>query len=227
MKAKVIAIDGPGGSGKGSLALRLARKLGWHYLDSGVLYRVLGLLATCQHIDSMDDKRLAELAAHMPISFKFQANGQLAIYLGDEELTQVIRTEQAGDMASKVSQHALVRAALLELQRNFQRPPGLVTDGRDMGTIVFPNADLKIYLDASAEVRAERRLKQLQAMGVHVKLADLVEELKSRDKRDQTRPVAPLIPAADAEVIDTSSESIDAVFEQVFTLAVKKLGVPS
>ena len=130
-------------------------------------------------------------------------------------------------MASQVSRHAAVRAALLTLQRSFQRSPGLVTDGRDMGTIVFPNADLKIYLDASAEVRAERRLKQLQGMGVNVKLADLVEELKSRDKRDQTRSVAPLIPAADAEVIDTSSDPIDVVFEQVFALAVKKLGISS
>ncbi len=225
MKPKIITIDGPGGSGKGTLASRLAQKLGWHYLDSGVLYRALGLLALRQHISPDDEMGLAKLAEKMQLSFKPEVNGKVSIYLGDEEVTQLVRTENAGDMASQVSRHAAVRTALLALQHSFQKPPGLVTDGRDMGTIIFPNADLKIYLDASAEVRAERRLKQLQAMGVNVKLADLVEELKGRDRRDQTRAVAPLIPAADAEVIDTSVEPIDVVFKQVFALVVKKLGL--
>lgn len=227
MISPVITIDGPAGSGKGTLALRLAQRLGWHYLDSGVLYRVLGLLAIRQAVDAHDEHRLAELAGQMQLRFELQANGRVSIYLDDEDVTQAVRTEKAGEMASQVSQHGLVRAALLEVQRRFRKAPGLVTDGRDMGTVVFPTAELKIYLDASADVRAERRLNQLQAMGVDVKLANLVEELKVRDKRDQTRAVAPLKPAADAVVIDTSFRPIDLVFEQVFALAVKKLGISS
>ena len=222
MTIPVITIDGPSGSGKGTLALRLARALGWHYLDSGVLYRALGLLAQGKAVDAQAVEKLTELASNMDLQFKLPAEGPVLILLEGEDVTQAVRTEKAGEIASRVSQHQPVRTALMALQQRFQRSPGLVTDGRDMGTVVFPEAPLKIYLDASAEVRAERRFKQLHTMGVGVKLPDLVRELKNRDKRDQERAVSPLKPAAGGIIIDTSECSRDVIFDQVLALAVNK-----
>lgn len=222
MKTPVITIDGPGGSGKGTLALQLAKALQWRYLDSGVLYRALGLLAQKKGVDAQAVEGLVALATDMQLEFKLQSTGPAHVFLENQEITQAVRTEKAGAMASKVSQHSPVRAALMALQRAFQKAPGLVTDGRDMGTVVFPQASLKIYLDASVGIRAERRFKELQAMGVDVKLSDLVQELKDRDQRDQERAVSPLKPAEDGVIIDTSECSKTQILDQVMALVAEK-----
>ena len=197
----VITIDGPSGSGKGTLALRLANHLKWHYLDSGVLYRALGWVAAREQLDTADEAVLAQAAAAM--NLRFVVNPQAVVILLDgEDVTSQLRTEKTGIMASKVSAFPAVRHALMQLQRGFRQAPGLVTDGRDMGTVVFPDAECKIYLDAAAEVRAERRQKQLQGMGIDANIANLVQELKERDERDRNRAVSPLKPAADAVIVD-------------------------
>lgn len=220
MSVPVIAIDGPSGSGKGSLALRVATALGFHLLDSGALYRLLALAALEQGVDPSDAGRLAGIAADLPVAFAPGAPGEPArVLLAGRDVGDRIREEDVGQMASRVSGHAAVRDALMDLQRGFARTPGLVADGRDMGTVVFPAAPLKVFLDASVEERARRREKQLLAQGVSANLPRLVEELRARDDRDRNRPVAPLRPAADAVVIDSTSLGREEVFQQVMDLA--------
>ncbi len=206
----VVTIDGPSGTGKGTLAARLAARLGWHCLDSGALYRVLGLAAGRRGIDLDDGAALAALAANLGIGF---AAGR--VLLDGEDLGDLIRTETAGMAASRVAVHPGVRAALLDWQRRQARAPGLVADGRDMGTLVFPRAPLKVFLDASPEERAARRYKQLMRKGLDANLDDLVEAVRQRDARDRDRPVAPLRAAAGAVMVDSTAMSIDDVFDLV------------
>jgi cytidylate kinase len=211
----VITIDGPGGTGKGTLGLLLARALHWHYLDSGALYRVLAFAAIEQPIELTNEARLAQLVGELNVKFVEQADGRGDILLSGIAVGEKIRTEAIGNAASKIGALNDVRHALLAWQRGFRQPPGLVTDGRDMGTVIFPDAVLKIFLLASAQIRAERRHQQLKAKGINVSLVDLCNELVERDQRDQQRQVAPLVPAAEAIIIDTSSLSVDEVLQQV------------
>lgn len=214
--APVITIDGAGGTGKGSVCHVLARKLGWNLLDSGVLYRVLAMAAMKHHI-SLDDEPLLEvLASHLEVRFVTDHLGvPPQIFLENQEVTESIRTELIGNAASKIGTLPLVRIALLARQRVFRDLPGLVTDGRDMGTVVFPDAEIKIFLTASPEERARRRHKQLKEKGINVNLSDLINELHERDQRDSQRKVAPLRPADDAVIIDTDSLTIDQVVERI------------
>lgn len=213
----VLTIDGPSGSGKGTLAQRIAAELGWHYLDSGALYRVLAQAALQAEIDLADESALTELAATLPVTFEVEAD-KLTVLLNNQDVSLLIRSEQAGNAASKVAAIPAVRSALLQRQRDFRQTPGLVTDGRDMGTVVFPDAPFKVYLTASAEVRASRRYKQLKEKGIDSNLADLIKEITERDERDQQRDVAPLKPAADAIILDSTALGIDAVFQRVSEL---------
>lgn len=220
-KAPVITVDGPSGTGKGSLCGLLAERLGWHLLDSGSLYRVLGYIAAEKKI-SLDDVITLEQEA-IGLDLAFEKSGELvSILLERQDISAEIRTEQCGNMASKVAAIPEVRTALLERQKAFQQPPGLVADGRDMGTVVFPQAELKIYLTASQDVRAERRYKQLKDKGNNVNVAHLLEEIAERDTRDSLRQVAPLKPAEDAIIIDTSDLPLKTVEEQVMKLAINK-----
>lgn len=210
----VITLDGPSGTGKGTLCHRLAAALGWHILDSGVLYRALGLLAEKRRIawDPLDT--LVDLAHALPIVFE-----QENIVLDGVCVGQEIRTEACGERASQLAAIPEIRAALLERQRAFAQNPGLVTDGRDMGTVVFPTATLKIYLDASSEERARRRYLQLKTCGKSVNLAQVVGELAKRDARDRAREHAPLMAAADAITVDTTNRSVEEVLNQLLLLA--------
>lgn len=221
----VVTIDGPSGSGKGTIGQLLAKDLGWHYLDSGALYRVLAFDAVEQAIELFDERRLADLARKLPVKFIPQPDGSSHILLDGKDISPLIRTEEIGNAASKVGTLPTVRAALLDCQRAFRQAPGLVTDGRDMGTVIFPDAPLKIFLMAVAEERARRRYQQLKERGISVSLADLCNELIERDKRDQQRQVAPLMPAADAVIIDTTALSIGEVLQQVKGLANKMLSL--
>lgn len=209
--APVIAVDGPSASGKGTIAGRVARELGFHYLESGALYRLLALLSLRE--GTLDAGRLAHLAAHMDVEF---AGGE--VLLEDEDVSDKIRSEPCGVRASEVAKLPAVRAALLERQRAFRRPPGLVADGRDMGTVVFPDAELKIFLTASPQVRAERRYKQLKEKGIDANLRALSRDLEERDERDTNRAVSPLVPAADSQVIDSSSLSIEQVAGRILEM---------
>lgn len=211
MNVPVIAIDGPSASGKGTIASRVARKLGFHYLESGALYRVLALLSLRE--DSLEEARLAEVAARMDVSFQ----GGDAL-LDDEDVSSHIRSEPCGIRASEVARLPAVRQALLRRQRAFRRPPGLVADGRDMGTVVFPDAALKIFLTANPEVRAERRYKQLKEKGIDANLRALSRDLRERDERDTKRAVAPLVPAPDSQVLDSSALSIEQVVDRILKL---------
>lgn len=213
----VLTIDGPSGSGKGTLAQRMAEKLGWHYLDSGAIYRVLALAALKHAIDLTDERALTILAEKLNVQFLL-AQGQLQVMLEDIDVSLLIRSEQAGNAASKVAALPAVRAALLQRQRDFRQAPGLVTDGRDMGTVVFPDAPFKVFLTASVEVRAQRRYKQLKEKGIGSNLSDLVAEISERDERDTQRQVAPLRPAADAVILDSTQLGIEAVVEKVSAL---------
>jgi cytidylate kinase len=211
----VIAIDGPSGSGKGTIARQVAAALGWHLLDSGALYRLLALAAVRRGIALDDTVRLAELAANLDVRFGVDGAGEQLVWLDGEPVGGELRTEEAGRGASTVAALQPVRDALLALQRSFQKRPGLVADGRDMGTQVFPEAQLKVYLTASAEERARRRHKQLKDKGIDVSLAALSRDIEDRDRRDSERSVAPLRPAEDARILDSSDQSIDAVTETV------------
>ncbi len=213
----VLTIDGPSGSGKGTLAQRMAEKLGWHYLDSGAIYRVLAQAAIKHQIDLTDEAALASIAGQLDVQFVLK-DGQLQVVLEGEDVSLLIRSEQAGNAASKVAAFPAVRSALLQRQRDFCQPPGLVTDGRDMGTVVFPDAPYKVFLTASAKVRAERRYKQLKEKGIDSNLSDLVAEISERDERDTQREVAPLRPADDAVILDSTQLGIEAVLEKVSAL---------
>lgn len=206
----VITIDGPAGAGKGTIACMLADKLGWHMLDSGAIYRVAAVAALRRNMHLQDEMALAAMIPTLKIEFK---NGEA--WLDGDIITSEIRNETYASATSQIAALPAVRAALLELQRRFCQLPGLVADGRDMGTVVFPDATHKFYLTASAEIRAERRLKQLSQQGLSAKLCDLIQEINARDERDTNRPVAPLKPAADALVIDTSSLDQAEVFATV------------
>lgn len=212
----IITIDGPSGSGKGTIAARVAGRLGWRLLDSGAIYRVLGLVVERAGVDVREVEKLCELANGMQLSFE-----QGRVMLDGEDVSSMIRTESAGNAASKVASVPEVRSALLEWQHNYAQPPGLVADGRDMGTVVFPQAGVKIFLTASAEERAQRRYKQLKDKGLNVSLADLAAEIRERDERDRNRSVAPLIPAASAVEVDSTQMSIDEVTELVLREAGK------
>jgi cytidylate kinase len=213
----VIAVDGPSGTGKGTLCVRLARRLGWNFLDSGALYRVLAALAERSGLSLDDGPGLARLAVTLDIAFR-EAQGGITVHCNSEDLTEVVRSEWCGAAASKVAALPDVRAALLPAQKRFRRVPGLVADGRDMGTVVFPDARLKVFLTASPEARAERRYNQLKQQGIKVTLKSLSQDIGERDVRDSARTVSPLRPAPDAVVIETSDLGIDAVFERVLCL---------
>ena len=213
----VLTIDGPSGSGKGTLAQQMAQRLGWHYLDSGAIYRVLAQAALKHQIDLTDETALVTIAGQLDVQFVLK-DEQLQVVLEGEDVSLLIRSEQAGNAASKVAAFPAVRAALLQRQRDFRQPPGLVTDGRDMGTVVFPDAAFKVFLTASAEVRAERRYKQLKEKGIDSNLSDLVAEISERDERDTQREVAPLRPADDAVILDSTQLGIEAVLEKVSAL---------
>ena len=214
----VIAIDGPSGSGKGTIGQILALQLGWHYLDSGALYRAVGYLAVQQGLPTNDVDRLAQLALAMEISFQVAPDRPARVLLNGADAGDGLRTEEAGGMASKVAAIPEVRAALLNKQRAFRSPPGLVADGRDMGTVVFPDAKLKVFLTASADIRAERRYKQLKDKGFDANLSRLLGEIRDRDARDAARTVSPLKPATDAVILDSSTLSIPEVVEQIARL---------
>ncbi|MEW8507911.1 MAG: (d)CMP kinase [Candidatus Thiodiazotropha sp.] len=205
----VVTVDGPSGSGKGTLAQRIAEALGWHFLDSGAIYRVLGLMVERADISSENIDKISEIAANMPLEFD---RGK--VLLDGEDVSDLIRTETIGNQASKVAAIPQVRQALLAWQRNYAKPPGLVADGRDMGTVVFPHAEVKIFLTASAEERAQRRYKQLKEKGLGVNLARLTDEIRERDERDSKRAVAPLVASNSAYQLDSTALTIDEVYQQ-------------
>ena len=218
----VITIDGPSGSGKGTISQIVAQRLGWNLLDSGALYRLLALAARQAGIPLDNEAALAVLAKKLDVQFVAGTEGQPPaqnqVMLEGQDVGALLRSEQCGNDASKIAALPAVREALLDRQRAFRAPPGLVADGRDMGSVIFPDANLKIFLTASAERRALRRHKQLKDKGVDVKIPDLVEEIAERDKRDSTRSVAPMAPARDAVVLDSSDLSIEQVVARVMDL---------
>lgn len=216
--SKILTIDGPSGSGKGTISRMLASHLGWHMLDSGALYRVLALQVLRDGCALNDVSRIARLAGVLPVEFI-----DAKIYLAGVEVTHDIRAESCSSVASRIAVLPAVRDALLALQRDFAQPSGLVADGRDMGTVVFPEAFIKIYLDASVEERAKRRFLQLKDNGYNVNLQDLVADIIQRDVRDKTRAVAPLKPALDAIIIESTSMSIDAVFQSINDIVQQRL----
>lgn len=215
MTVPVLAIDGPSGVGKGTVARAVARRLGWHFLDSGSLYRILALAARKAGVAGEDESAVAALAPGLDIKFDLKDIDNEKILVEGEDLTPLVRAETTGALASVIAVHPKVRAALLDRQRAFRRAPGLVADGRDMGTVVFPDAGLKIFLDASADERARRRLIQLRKAGIEANIAALREEIRERDVRDRSRVVSPLKPAADAVTIDTTELPIESVLARV------------
>lgn len=218
-KVPVLAIDGPSGSGKGTIGLILARRLGWHFLDSGALYRALGVAANRAGVDLGDKPALARLAMDMDIRFAPRTGSDLVdVMLNGREVGDMLRTEESGRRASILAAIPGVRQALMQKQRSFRRLPGLVADGRDMGSVVFPDAILKIFLTATPEVRAERRYKQLKEKGFDVNLRQLLDEIRERDARDAGREASPLKPASDACLVDTSQLDISGVVERVQSL---------
>ncbi len=211
----VITIDGPSGSGKGTLSQMLARQLGYHLLDSGALYRLVALAAIKEGVNLDDENVVSRVAAQLNVVFNLSDDNSAQILLDGIEVSNSIRQESVGMGASQVAAFPDVRAALLERQRAFAAPPGLVADGRDMGTTVFPNARIKLFLTASAEARAERRYKQLCAKGVSVDMSELVRDIRERDERDCNRSISPLRPAEDAIIIDSTGMTIEEVFARM------------
>ena len=225
MTIQIITIDGPSGSGKGTLAAKLAAHYQFHLLDSGALYRLLGLsLHHHDLLDSLDTKlpECVQIATNLDIQFVSTDTG-VQVWLDGEDVSQTIRTERVGEFASKVAAIPELRTAMVSRQHAFAQAPGLVADGRDMATSIFPNAQAKIYLTASAESRAQRRVKQLQGMGLDVKISDILANIIARDKRDTERAVAPLKPADDAYIIDSSDLNIDEVFQLMTTYVDQQL----
>ncbi len=211
----VITVDGPSGVGKGTISQQLARELGWHMLDSGALYRAVGWAAERNKLLHVHESELASLAESLDVVFVPRENGPPDVKIDGISAGDTLRTEESGAAASQIAAMPAVREALLEKQRAFRQPPGLVADGRDMGSRIFPDAGVKIFLTASAEIRAERRYKQLKEKGFSVNLARLVDEIRERDERDANRPVSPMRPAEDAHVIDTGPLTIDGVMARV------------
>ncbi|MGM0824236.1 MAG: (d)CMP kinase [Pseudomonadota bacterium] len=220
-QAPVLTIDGPGGAGKGTISGLVADRLNWHLLDSGALYRLTAQAAVKHRVALDDEAALAELAQTLDVAFPVD-NGQPCTLLEGDDVSRAIRTEQAGERASQVASLPAVRQALLQRQRDFCQAPGLVADGRDMGTVVFPDAALKIFLTASADERARRRYQQLQEAGVDASLSSLLKEIQARDARDSQRAVAPLKPADDAVTLDTTRLSIPEVVDQLTELLVQR-----
>lgn len=221
----VITIDGPSGTGKGTVTHMLAHSLNWHMLDSGAIYRLLAYIAKRDNVEPEDVPKLTQLAEQLNAHFRAKEPGVSEIWLDGEEVSSLIRTETIGNLASQVSKHAPVRDALVACQRAYRQAPGLVTDGRDMGTVIFPDAALKLFLTADPEERARRRLKQLQLRGIDVTLDEILTEQHARDARDRARIVAPLKPAEDAVVIDTTWLNSQEVFVAVRGIVHERLGV--
>ena len=221
MNAVVICVDGPSGSGKGTLSQRLAEALNFHLLDSGALYRVVGYAALVSGVDWADDTGVTHIARTLDVSFQSSVTGVRVLYAGSD-VTESIRSVKGGEGASAVAAIPSVREALLSRQRELACPPGLIADGRDMGTVVFPEAPLKIFLEASAMARAQRRQSQLQQQGEDVSLPRLLEAIEARDLRDRTRAVSPLVPAEDAVVVDSTTMTADDVFAHVMSLVSQK-----
>jgi len=219
----VITIDGPSGAGKGTVARIVAEQLGWHLLDSGAIYRVLAVATQHHHVSIDEEEPLIPMAAHLDVQFEISAKGESIVILEGENVTNSIRTEEIGALASKVAAFPRVREALLRRQRAFSVKPGLVADGRDMGTVVFSNAPVKVFLTASAEERAERRFNQLKEKGFDVKIGRLLDDIRLRDERDSNREVAPLVPAEGALIVDSTELSIQEVVNRVLSFANGKL----
>ena len=217
-KVPVITVDGPGGSGKGTLSRLLAQRLGYTFLDSGAIYRILALAADLNRVSLDDRQGLVDIALSMNIEFDIGVNGRQQVLLDHQDVTHAIRSESCGNAASQIAAIKEVREALLKKQRAFRKAPGLVADGRDMGTVVFPDAEVKIFLTASLEERTNRRYKQLKEQGIDASLVALLEELAKRDERDRRRSVAPLKPAEDATVIDSTGLSIEEVLNKALSL---------
>ena len=220
----IITVDGPSGAGKGTLCYALAEKLGYALLDSGAIYRVTALAALQRKTDLTNESALAELARHLDIQFIPQ-NGEVNILLAGMNVSHLIRTQEVADAASKVAVFPEIRSALLQLQQDFAKNDGLIADGRDMGTVVFPNAQVKLFLDASAEERAKRRYKQLQNKGINGNFEQILAEIKERDFRDRNREVAPLKPAYDALLLDSTTLSIGEVIDQALAYIREKVSV--
>jgi len=219
----VLTIDGPSGSGKGTISRAVAGRLGWHYLDSGAIYRAIGLAAAWEGIDLSDPEAVAACAAHTDIRFETDVHGEPRVIVNGKDATHQLRMETAGAAASAIAAHPPVRAALVDLQKRFRQAPGLVADGRDMGTVIFPDAAFKVFLTASAGERAKRRYKQLKEKGVSVNLDSLLHEIAARDERDAGRAVAPLKPAADAVIVDSTGTAITEVIERVLAVLPESL----
>ncbi len=219
----VITIDGPSGAGKGTAARLVAEQLGWHLLDSGAIYRVLAVAIQHHNIEIQEEEPLIPIAAHLDVQFEITAEGESKVILEGEDVSNSIRTEEVGAIASKVAAFPRVREALLRRQRAFKVGPGLVADGRDMGTVVFIDAPVKVFLTASAEERAQRRFNQLKEKGFDVKIGRLLDDIRQRDERDQNRKVAPLIPAEGALTVDSTSLSIQEVVNKILSFANGKL----
>lgn len=221
MVVPVVTVDGPGGVGKGTLALKLSQKLGWHLLDSGAIYRAYAIFALNQELDLENEDLLVAKIPEFSMAVNIE-DDKVQIYVCDENVTSRLRLEITGSSASIIAKHPKIREALFHYQRDRAVAPGLIADGRDMGTVVFPEAPLKIFLTASAEVRAERRYKELIGAGESVNIAQILGEIQMRDERDQNRSVSPLVPAHDAVIIDTSDSTRDEVFNQVWQLVIDR-----